>query len=85
MAVQLEVSEQLQRIPMSREEFDALPEKPKAEYVGGIAIVSPAADRHHSYAKTSYARCSRPASQPRSSRPRREWSSPLRCGSPTSW
>ncbi len=50
MAVQLEYSEHLQRIPMSREEFDALPERPTAEYVNGIAIMSPPSDFEHAYA-----------------------------------
>lgn len=37
----------LQRIPMSYEDYLALPEKPKAEWVDGVAIVSaPAVFRH---------------------------------------
>lgn len=40
-------SERLERIPMSREEFDALPENVRAEYVNGIAIVTPPARHTH--------------------------------------
>lgn len=35
------VSQELQRIPMSYEEWEALPAKPKAEWVDGVAIMSP--------------------------------------------
>ncbi len=38
----------LERRPMSREEFDALPEGVRAEYVGGVALMSPPPhDRHN--------------------------------------
>lgn len=37
----------LQRIPMSWEEYLDLPEKPKAEWVDGVAVVSPPAHADH--------------------------------------
>ena len=43
----LTMLERLERIPMSWEEFDALPEGVRAEYVDGVAIVSPAARGRH--------------------------------------
>jgi len=42
--------EDVQYIPMSFEEYLALPDKPKAEYVDGVAVVSPFARRDHNRA-----------------------------------
>ncbi len=33
--------DRLERVPMSRADFDALPDEVRAEYVQGVALVSP--------------------------------------------
>ncbi|MCR1785086.1 Uma2 family endonuclease [Nocardioides carbamazepini] len=40
-------AERFERIPMSRAEFDQLPEKVRAEYVDGVALVTPPARGDH--------------------------------------
>lgn len=42
-------AERFERIPMSRAEFDQLPEKVKAEYVDGMALVSPPSRGEHNH------------------------------------